>query len=135
MNKQIKNKLVPEQHLEVFKLSIAILNTAKALEEYTRELSSRIRMKERMISNGSATSVKKVEPISYISQLAIESINHDSLVSLNEMIDKFFVNRSGRSEVNNMAYELQEMMKDLFCLSINQQKEVHEKIKGYESKD
>ena len=132
MNKKIKNKLVPEQHLEVFKLSIAILNTAKALEEYTRELSSRMRMKERMISNGSATSVKKVEPISYISQLAIGSINHDALASLNEMIDKFFVNRSGRSEVNNMAYELQEMMKDLFCLSINQQKEVHEKIKGYE---
>lgn len=135
MNKKIKNKLVPEQHLEVFKLSIAILNTSKALEEYTRELSSRMRMKERMISNGSATSVKKVEPISYISQLAIESINHDSLVSLNEMIDKFFVNRIGRGEVNNMAYELQEIMKDLFCLSINQQKEVHEKIKGYESKN
>ena len=135
MNKKIKNKLVPEQHLEVFKLSIAILNTAKALEEYTRELSSRMRMKERMISNGSATSVKKVEPISYISQLAIGSINNESLVCLNEMIDKFFVNRSGRSEVNNMAYELQEMMKDLFCLSINQQKEVHEKIKGYESKN
>ena len=132
MHKKIKNKLVPEQHLEVFKLSIAILNTAKALEEYTRELSSRMRMKERMISNGSATSVKKVEPISYISQLAIGSINNESLASLNEMIDKFFVNRSGRSEVNNMAYELQEMMKDLFCLSINQQKEVHEKIKGYE---
>ena len=135
MNKKIKNKLVPEQHLEVFKLSIAILNTAKALEEYTRELSSRMRMKERMISNGSATSVKKVEPISYISQLAIGSINNESLVCLNEMIDKFFVNRSGRGEVNNMAYELQEMMKDLFCLSINQQKEVHEKIKGYESKN
>lgn len=135
MNKQIKNTLVPEQYAEEFKLSIAIVNTAKALEEYTRELSSRIRLKERMITSGSATSVKKIEPISYINQLANEVTDKDKIKELNDIIDKVFVKSPGKGAVNNMAYDLQLIIKELFCLSVDDQIEVFEIIKSKYEKD
>ena len=130
MNTKIKDTLIPEQYAEEFKLSIAIVNTAKALEEYTRDLSSRIRLKERMITSGSATSVKKIEPISYINQLAIESTNKEKIQELNNIIDKTFVKSPGRGAVNNLAYDLQLVIKELFSLSIDDQLEVFEVIKS-----
>lgn len=130
MNTSIKGTLVPTQHEKAFKLSIAIVSTAKALEEYTRELSSTIRLKTKMISNGSATSVKRIEPISYINQLATEAIDSEKIQDLNDMIDKIFVNKAGRNPVNDMAYSVQDIIKELFCLSADDQIEVFEVIKS-----
>lgn len=124
MNTKIKGTLIPTQHAKAFKLAVAVTNSAKALEEYSRELKSTIRLKEKVITNGSVSSIKKIEPISYINQLANEAIDMDKIKELNKHIDKTFVPNAGTGIVNDWTYEMQEVIKDFYCLSLGHQKEV-----------
>src|SRR5690606_19630569 len=94
----------------------------------TREMKSTIKLKTKVISNGSASSVKKIEPINYINNLTNESIDVDKLKELNSFIDKTFVVNAGTGNVNDWVYEMQEVVKDFYCLSLGHQKEVKELI-------
>lgn len=120
--------MVDKKYERQFKAAISLINSVAHVEESVREFRSCVLMTPKLISDGT-TSIpnKRIVPVEYISERVESAVG--LLKEANNAIEQVFVKKKGKDNVTDMSYSLIDMVNKLYCLSLEDQKEVFNVIK------